>query len=168
MLPVILFVVAIIAAIIHLSCRKKHRTSAKVVEVFLGYMIPLNIGAMGIICYIANAFYATETAAMMHWPVGGPFQLQMAMASLGLGIVGILSIWLRKGFWLATVLVDVIFLFGCAWVHIAFMMMQQQMGNMETMMHGGLWLYTNDLIIPIIMLVLTLVYAGQHKFFRKD
>ena len=160
MINSIIFLISVIAAIIHLSSRKKARSNGGVIEILLSYLIPLNIGVMALIIWIVNAFYASEAAKMMGWLTNSPFQFEVAVANLGFAIVGILSIWQRKGFWLATVLANSIYVLGCAWGHY------RLFHTHTTAMHHGSFLFIDSVLIPIILLALTLMYARQNKYFK--
>jgi hypothetical protein len=162
MFSLILFLIAILAAIIHISARKKARTTSRVVEIFLGYLIPLNIGVMSFIGFLSQAFYGKQMAEMMGWDPNPAFQFELAVMHLGFAIVGFLSIWQRKGFWLATVLTNSIFLLGCGWAHIS-----QLMHGVKATWHGFIFLYVNDIVVPIVLLVLTLIYSAKNKFFKE-
>ncbi|MBS3903706.1 MAG: hypothetical protein KGZ39_00085 [Simkania sp.] len=161
MLPLIFFLIAIVAAIIHLNCRKKSRSSSKLLELFLAYMIPLNIGIMSLIGWIAHSFYGPQTAAMMGWP-DSPFQHLLGMANLGFGLVGILSIWQRKGFWLSTIISYAVFALGCAHGHL----MHAATFEYKMHWHHGFLLFINCFFIPIVLLILSIIYSKQNKFFK--
>ena len=163
MLPVILFFIAIIIAIIQIAVSKKNLHLVHVVEIFLHYMIPLNIGVMSLIAFIAHAFFSVRTALMIGWEANSPFQFEVAMANLGLGIVGILSIWLKRGFWLSTVISYVVLALGCAWLHLT---MVANIGIAP--LNYSIYLYANDLIIPIVLLALVLLYASRHNYFEPN
>lgn len=160
MINSILFLVAVVATIVHLSSRKKVRSNGGAIEVLLSYLIPLNIGVMALIIWIADAFYASETAKMMGWLTNSPFQYEVAVANLGFAIVGILSIWQRKGFWLATVLANSTYVLGCAWGHYRLFYAH------TTAMHQGFFLFIDSILLPIVLLALTLMYAKQNKYFK--
>jgi hypothetical protein len=161
MLPVILFFVGVVTAIVQMSLTKKTLHLTDVAEFFLDYLIPLNIGLMSLIAFVAHTFFTVKTAHMMGWEPNSPFQFEAAMANLGLGIVGILSIWIKRGFWLSTVITYVTLAFGCAWLHLA---KTFNMGGSP--LNYSIYLYTNDLIIPTLLLVLALIYASKHHYFK--
>jgi hypothetical protein len=162
MISLILLIGALVLALIHIRMRKKVRTTARIIEILLAYLIPLNIGVMSLIAFVAQAFYASELAEMMGWKPNPPLQLELAFMHLGFAFVGFYSIWQRKGFWLATVLTNVIFLFGCGWVRFSWLM-----NGMKATGQGYLFLYVNDLVVPLVLLILTLIYSKKHKFFKE-
>lgn len=63
MLPLFLFIVALLVAIVHLSITKKWKTSS--LEVFLSYIVFFNVGVMGLLAFYSHLFMADETAKMI-------------------------------------------------------------------------------------------------------
>jgi hypothetical protein len=72
----------------------------------------------GVFAFIGHTVFAAQTAASIGWPAGNPFQTEVAVADLALGVLGILCYWIRGNFWVAAVLSTSIFLLGAAVVHI--------------------------------------------------
>lgn len=164
MYPVILFLIALGAAIAHLVVSKEKANFRVGVKVLLTYILPLNIGIAGILAFIAHAVYGPQTAALIGWPAHNPFQMEIAMANLALGVAGLLCIWMRKGFWLATALFGAIFSCGAAYVH----MIEMAKGNYSTY-NSGIFVYFGDLFIPLVYLSLALIYASFHyRLFKKN
>ncbi len=163
MLPVILFFTAVVVALIQISMSKKNLQMHHIIEIFLHYLIPLNIGVMSLVAFIAHAFFGAKTALMIGWAPNSPFQIEVAMANLGLGVVGIMSIWLKRGFWLSTTIMYGIFTLGCAWLHLTTV---QNIGIAP--LNYSIYLYANDLIFPILLLVLVFVYASKEKHFESN
>ncbi len=152
MYPLILFIIAILAAVTHLILSKKRATFQEVTKVLLGYLLPLNVGITAILAFIGHFFYGPKIAALNGWPPDNPYQTEIAMANLALGIVGLLTIWFKKGFWLATALVSTLFFFGIAYAHFV-------------EMASGRFLYLGDLIIPSIILLIAILYTAQNHLF---
>ncbi len=163
MYPVVLFLIAIGTAVAHLLFSKvKEKASFRyTVKVLLSYILPLNIGIAGILAFIAHAFYGPETAALIGWPAHNPFQMEIAMANLALGATGLLCIWFKKGFWLATALFAAIFIFGAAYVHI----IEMAKGNYSPY-NSGVFVYVGDIFIPLVYLTLTVLYTIHNRFFK--
>ena len=115
MLPLILLILAVIYSICHLSITR-HQND--IVEIFLSYTIFFNIGVMGLLGFYAHTFMPSETAKEIRWATGSPFQFEVTVAHLAFGVLGILAIWLRGLFWVATILGNAIFLLGAFGGHI--------------------------------------------------
>jgi len=161
MYPVLLFFIAVAAAIAHLFVIKEKAHFRVVIKVLLLYILPLNIGISGILAFIAHVFNGPQTAALIGWPAHNPFQMEIGMTNLALGICGLLCIWLRKGFWLATALFGAIFSWGAAYVHI----LEMAKGNYSPY-NSGVFVYIGDMTIPLIYLILSVIYAFQYRFFK--
>jgi len=147
-----LYGLMIIFALIHIAASRTPRTLHRVMELFLLYLL-IGIGISGILAYIAHVFYAANTAAYIGWPAGSPFQYEVGVANLGLGILGILCIWARRNFWLATIIINGAFAWGIAYGHVAQMikLLNYNPGNAGIVF----WI---DLLIPLITFVLFIIY----------
>lgn len=163
MIPVILFIISIIAAVIHVAISKKPRTFARWVEVLLAYILPITIGVNALIAAIAHTFYGPEIAALIGWPPHNPFQFEVAMANLSLAVAGFFSIWQRKAFWFATILVSTTLLWGAAGGHIY----QMIVNNNHSPYNSGPFLYLGDMAIPLVYFILGWIYAAQNRFFKE-
>lgn len=164
MYPLILFIIAIIAAFITLAYSKKEATFKRTVEILLAYIIPLNIGVATTIGFIGHMFYGPEIAAKIGWPAHNPFQVEIAMGNLAMAVTGFVCIWQRRAFWMATVIFAGIFFLGAAYVHIVQMVVH---GNYSPY-NSGIFLWIGDVAIPAIYLGLTLIYCIQNRFFIKN
>ncbi len=146
-------VIFLFSAGLHLFLARKNLSPPRLVEVLLLHLLVVFAGIGGLMGAMAHTWRAAQTAAYIGWPAGSPFQFEVAMANLGLGVLGILCIWLRGRFWTATVFMMAVFLFGAAYQHI------MQIINQHNYAPGNagpvLWLY--DLAVPLAMLVLLLL-----------
>ncbi|MEI6532050.1 MAG: DUF6790 family protein [Chlamydiota bacterium] len=161
MYPLILFVLALVAAIIHLVVTPKAATASRTIEVLLSYIIPLNIGIGSLMAFAGHAFYGPDIAKIIGWVAGSPFQSQVSAAYLALGVAGLISIWWRQGFWIATSIISALFVFGTAYVHFL-EMSEGHLGSSSS----GVFLYTGDLLIPAVYLILAYFYGAGHNFFK--
>ena len=87
-------------------------------EVVLIYLFSLSVAGSGIGNFFAHFFLADTVAESIGWPVGSPFQLEIAFANLAIGILGILSVSRRDGAREATVIAVTIFSLGATVVHL--------------------------------------------------
>ncbi len=150
----------ILASALHLWMRRRTLTPLVAVDVAILYLLVFFTGVGGLVGALGHTFHARQIALSIGWAPGSPFQFEVAMANLAFGVLGILCIWRRGDFWLATALGWAIFLLGCAYGHIR---------NMLTMHNDAvnnvgpvLWLY--DLAVPLTLLALLAVrrrLAGQ-------
>ncbi len=109
---IVFFVIALVGAGIHLALDKQPRTGKRIVEIFLLWVLVICVGVNGLFAFYGHAFRADETARAIGWPTGSPFQFEIAITNLVLGILGILRIWIRGTFWYATGFAQAIFGLG--------------------------------------------------------
>ncbi|PJD97016.1 MAG: hypothetical protein CK425_04455 [Parachlamydia sp.] len=152
MFPIIFFMIALLYAFIRIF-REKIITLKEQIEVVLKSIIFFNIGCMGLLAFYAHTFMPDETARSIGWPTGNPFQFEVAVANLAFGVLGIISPWFRPLFWAATVMGNVIFLFGAAWGHFV----QWELGDAAPY-NSGPFVWFGDGVIPLIYGSLMLYY----------
>lgn len=144
--------IAIIGALLNLFLSKKPRTAARTLEVFLMWAL-LITGAQAVLAFFAHAFDGPAIAKSIGWLPNNPFQLEVAFANLGLGILGITCIWKREKFWLATILMATAFNWGAAYVHIDQIIRFQNFAPNN----AGPILY-QDIITPVVLIGLYVAY----------
>lgn len=154
----IFYLIALIFVGIHLFIIKKDLSKVKVVETILLYLLVIIIGGGALFAFTGHTFVPDKVAKMIGWPEGNPFQYEVAMANLAIGILGILCIWFRDKFWLATIIAASIFLIGDGFVHIH----QIVANNNYSPGNAGLPLYC-DFINPILAILLYIVYQILSK-----
>jgi hypothetical protein len=119
------------------------------------YLFAINVGIGGIMAWYGHTFMADEIARKIGWQPGSPFQFEVAVADLAWGVCGVLCIWLRRGFWVATGIGNSVFLLGCAFGHIRQIV---QEGNTATY-NAGPVLWIGDIGVPSTLLILLFICA---------
>ncbi len=152
MYPVILFIIATIYAAVKVSGHSGLSGKEKI-AIYLKSLIFFNIGMNGLVAFLAHAFFADITAAGIGWAPGSPFQSEIAAGNLGMAVTGLLSPLFPAYFWLATVLNNVIFVFGATIVHY-----QQWMLGNAAPYNTGVFVWAADIVFPIIYGGLMLFY----------
>ena len=153
MLPFVFLALTLIGFAVHLLLTKEPRNTARIVELLLLYFLAVNIGIGGVLAWYGHTFMADEIARKIGWQSGSPFQFEVAVADLSWGVCGILCIWLRQGFWIATGVGSAVFFLGCAFGHIRQI---AQSGNMA-IYNAGPVLWIGDIAVPLIILVLLFI-----------
>lgn len=133
------------------------RSAARVGRVYLSYLLPLSVGLGGLFAFAGHTLRADRVAQSIGWPAGNPFQFEVAAANLAFGVLGLLSLRFRDGFWTATVLGYGIFLEGAACVHL------------REIVAAGNWSVNNagpiliaDVLFPLFLVaLLALARCGQ-------
>ena len=141
--------VVVMATGLHLWMGKQSVSAGRLVEVLLLYLLVIFAGLGGLLGFLGHTFRAKDIALQIGWQPS-PFQFEVAVANLAFGILGMLCLWQRGGFWTATGIGYAIFLLGCAYGHL-----------MEMVRHGnfapynvGPVLWVNDLAVPLAILLL--------------
>ncbi|MFO7570486.1 MAG: DUF6790 family protein [Smithellaceae bacterium] len=138
---------------VHLFIKRKKWSSRMLVDVLLLYVLLINVGLAGLLAFYGHAFRSDQVAASIGWAAGSPFQLEVAMTNLAFGVLGVLCIFFREEFWLATGIGYAVFLFGAAFVHLREII---SAGN-YAINNAGPILYIGDIAIPLLILVLLLI-----------
>ena len=146
----ILTALAPICAALHLWIRRVPPTPGRVFEVFLLWWLALAVGVAGVVGAAFHVFDGPAIAEMIGFTRGdGGFQFENAMGDLAIGIAGLLCIWIRGNFWLATIVVTSIQYYGDAVGHV-----HQWLANGNTEPGNiGIPLYL-DVIVPVVATVL--------------
>jgi Family of unknown function (DUF6790) len=144
-----LLVLVVGATCVHLWLGKRPISVGKIVEVLLRYLLVIFIGIGGLVGFMGHTFMAREIALKIGWQPS-PFQFEVAMTNLAFGVLGILCLWLRRGFWTATGLGSAIFLLGCAYGHLREMIFHSNYAPYNV----GVILWVNDIALPLIILLL--------------
>ena len=153
-----LLMVTLAASGINIALSKKKRDLVNVIEIFLVYLFAINIGVMGILAFYQHAFNSAAVAKMIGWTTS-PFQFEMAVTNLGIGIAGLLCIRYRGDFWLAVALISTIISWGCSWGHWHDMVVNMNYAPYNA--GPGIWFA--DVVIPAILLGLVLLHRRLKK-----
>ena len=105
---------------------------------------------MGFLTAYAHVFRPLETSASIGW-VTSPYEYEVGMADLTVGVLGILCLWFRENFWLATAIANAVWLLGDAIGHIR----QITLNNNHAANNSGIFLIT-EIITPLVILFLAL------------
>jgi hypothetical protein len=152
----IFFILALIAAAIQLVRDTRPRTPGRVAEILLVWLLVIDVGVGGVFGFLGHTVYADIAAASIGWPAGNPFQTEVAVANLAIGVLGILCYWWREQFWLATVIANAVWQLGDAAGHVQ----QIIVAHNWSPNNAGAALY-NDVAVPIILIALLLI-ARRH------
>jgi len=146
----VFLLLTVICCGISLIRNRKDLSAGRVVDTLLFYLLLINVGFSGLFAFFGHAFLADQVAASIGWAKGSPFQFEVAVANLAFGVLGILCVFFRDGFWLATGTGYAVFLFGAAFGHIREVLTA---GNLA-INNAGPVLYIGDIGIPALILAL--------------
>jgi hypothetical protein len=107
---------------------------------------------MGLLTAYAHVFDPERTSASIGWSMS-PFEYEVGMADLAVGVLGVLCLWFRGNFWLATAIANAVWLLGDAIGHIR----QVLFYNNHARNNSGIFLYA-EVLTPLMILGLTLFH----------
>lgn len=115
-------------------------------EIVYRWMALLPLGVTSVYVGVIHLLYPDLSNAVLGW-AQSPYQVEVGVADLAIGITAILSFNASLGFRLATVIVSTIFLLGCAVQHISLLLMQESI----QLDHIASWLWLNDMVLPLVL-----------------
>jgi hypothetical protein len=99
-----------------------------------------------------HIIYADQVAAGIGWPLNSGFQMELAFAAIGIGLIGFLGFWVRS-FWLPFIIAKTIFMWGAGVTHVIHMIEQKNFSPSNT----GIVVYW-DFLLPLILIILYIFY----------
>jgi hypothetical protein len=156
----IFVILALLVAALHIYRDRQELTREGIAKILLLWLLVIGVGLGGIMAFIGHTVFASSTAASIGWPAGNPFQTEVAVANLAVGVLGVLCYWLRDNFWVATVIANSVFQLGAAVVHIN----QIVVAHNYQPDNAGIVLYT-DILVPLILIALLISqrYTGRYE-----
>lgn len=148
----ILLAVALVLPTIHFALFAKNRSLGSAARLYLSYLLPISVGLGGLMAFMGHTFRADEIARSIGWQPGSPFQFEVAVANLAFGVLGLLCLKFRDGFWTATIVGYGVFLEGAAYGHIREIV---EAGN-TAVNNAGPVLFS-DILFPLLLLGLLIV-----------
>jgi uncharacterized protein DUF6790 len=156
MLQVIFTLIAVVGASVHLAFSPKRRSSgAAIVATYLLYLLFFYVGLMGVLTAYAHVFRPVETSASIGWSTS-PYEYEVRMADLTVGILGVLCMKFRGNFWLATAIADTVWLLGDAVGHVR----QMTLNNNHASNNSGIFLVA-EFVVPLVILSLALYHRRR-------
>jgi hypothetical protein len=146
--PVVAFAVAEAVQLARHGTTGFHRATLLNALVYL-------IGVTGLIGASGHLLKADDVARSIGWAPGSPFQWEVGVADLGWGVLGVMTPFYGRGFWLATVVMASIFLIGAAVGHVRQLIVAK---NFAPGNAGGV--FVADVVVPILLVVLYATYHG--------
>jgi len=151
-------VLSLVVGAVHVYLDNQPRTKGRVVEIFLLWLLVITVGIQGIFAFIGHTVFADTTAASIGWPSGNPFQSEVAVANLSVGVLGILCYWMRGSFWNATVVGFSVWWLGDAVVHIRSVVVSANYAPNN----AGVTL-PMDILMPVILIALLAYYLHVNR-----
>jgi len=158
MFQVFFTLIAVVAASVHIASSQQRRNSrAAIAGTYLLYLFFFYVGLMGLLTAYAHVFRPVETSASIGWSTS-PYEYEVGMADLTVGVLGVLCMKFRGDFWLATAIANAVWLLGDAVGHIR----QMTLYNNHASNNSGIFLFT-EITMPILILCLTLYHRHSSR-----
>lgn len=119
MIALVVPLLSVLLPLAHLALSKAPITRVRVIRLLLLYALVLDVGVIGLpLGFIPHVFFPDQTARMIGWPPGSPFQFEVGVHDGAWGVLGFLCIRIRGAFWLATGLGWSLFMLGATYGHV--------------------------------------------------
>ncbi len=114
-----------------------------IMETYLLHQFAVSHGIIAVGGFIINVLQADRTAERLGWP-GGPFQIKYGFAQVGLGVMGVMSIWFRGNFWVGTLVTLYIYGLSGLWTHTMELRRKQREGGSTD------WIELGNIVLDVI------------------
>lgn len=135
-----------VAAWVHIK-KTNTRTRQERAAIYVWYLTVITIEFGGNWGFIGHTFLAGQVAQHIGWLPDSQFQTELAFYHLGLGIAGLLAVWIKDNLITGLIIAEFIFWHGAAYVHIKDAIVLQ---NYSPLNIGGPLI--GDIVIPTILL----------------
>ncbi len=150
-------IVTIISITVHLFATRNKERRETTLEIITIYTIGL-AGWFGIMSGLfGHIIYADEVAAGIGWPLNSGFQMELAFAAIGIGLIGFFGFW-NRSFWLPFIIAKTTFMWGAGVTHILHMVQHDNFSPSNT----GIVIYW-DFLFPVILIILYILYQRERK-----
>jgi hypothetical protein len=136
------FVIAALMVLIHRG-RKDHAF----VEELFRWLLLLSLGFQGVYTFIIHVFFASYSAQNIGW-AESPFQYEVGIADLTVGVLGLIAFWSNFSFRVAAATAGIVWYGGDAIGHVR----QMIIANNYAPGNAGPWFWT-DVLVPIVLAV---------------
>jgi len=150
-------VVTIISISVHLFATRNNKRKESTLELIALY----TVGLAGWFTIMSGLFghiiYANSVAESIGWPLKSGFQMELAFAAIGIGIIGFGGFW-NRSFWLPFILAKTCFMWGAGATHIFDIIQKNNLSPSNT----GLVVYW-DFLLPVILIVLYVLLQRERR-----
>jgi len=155
MINVVFAVLALLTATIHIAfSQQRRRSTPAIVETYLLHALFIYVGLMGLLTAYAHVFRPLQTSASIGW-LTSPYEYEVGMADLTVGVLGVLCLWIRGNFWLAAAIANAVWLWGDAIGHVR----QIVINHNHAENNSGAFLVA-EFLMPLLILALA---AYHHR-----
>ncbi len=152
-MPLIVFILSLAFFCIHLILSKKRRSVEFKMQLLVMYFLVFIIGFQSFLSFMAHTFFANQTADLLGWAKNSPFQWEVGIANLAFSLMGFLSIWLKREFWVGLILGFTLWLWGDAIAHI-----RQMITLKDYSLNTSSSFFYSDLVGPLVLILSYIFY----------
>ena len=149
--PIFVWVAALVCAGFAIWCARRPITRGVIVDKLLRYLFFFPLGVQGLWAFSGHVFAPVEVAASIGW-APSPFQSEVGMANLGLGLASLYAAFGSFGARAAAAIAAACFLGGAGVVHLLEI---AEEGNFAPGNAGPI--LVTDFLTPIVVLALLLL-----------
>jgi hypothetical protein len=143
MFQLVFVLLALAGASIHIAFSSRRRIRRAVIaETYLIYFLFIYV----------HVFRPVQTSATIGWQPS-PYEYEVGMADLTVGVLGVLCLWFRGNFWLATAIANATWLLGDAVGHIREMVIAKNYAPNNS----GIFLVA-EIVTPLMIFFLALYH----------
>jgi hypothetical protein len=153
---VAMFVLALCFMFIHVLVRPRLAPA----EIIYRWLALFVVGWTGVYAFIMHVFFQEIAAGAIGW-VPSPFETEVGMANLAIGMLGILSFNASYGFRLATVVAATCWFWGDSLGHMYQLIKTQN----ESVGNAGSWFWM-DMILPLLLIICIVKLKPTKRFVR--
>jgi hypothetical protein len=157
MFPIIMLTITILIILIHIALTRKTRNISNILEIILLDYFIIAVGIGQTMAGLEHIFNGPAIARGIGWAPGSPFQYEVGVANIAIGIAALLSFWFRGTYWLAIAIIGGVFGIGAGIGHIHDLITT---GN-TAVYNAGPMLYLNDLALPVLLIILVVIYLKK-------
>ncbi|MGH6832142.1 MAG: DUF6790 family protein [Methyloceanibacter sp.] len=155
LVPILLWVAALACAGVAIWREPRPILRGFVIDRLLRYLFLFPLGVQGLWAFVGHVFFAEQAAASIGW-ADTPFQYEVGVANLGLGLASIYAAFRGFEARLAVGIAAAGFLIGAGIIHILDIMGK---GNLAPGNAGPI--LVTDFLTPVVILVLLALASGK-------
>ena len=155
LVPILLWVAALLSAGVAVWREPRPVLRGFVIDRLLRYLFLFPLGLQGLWAFVGHVFFAEQAAASIGWP-DTPFQYEVGVANLGLGLASLYAAFRGFEARLAVAIAAACFLMGAGVIHIVGIVGK---GNLAPGNAGPI--LVTDFLTPIATLVLLVLASGK-------
>lgn len=116
MLILVIIGVGVLTGIVQLGLSGFPADTASVMHTMLLHQFVVTHGIVAVVGFIINVLTPKTTAQKLGWATS-PWQIKYGFQQLGLGVIGVMTIWFQGNFWAAALVTLYIYGASGLWTH---------------------------------------------------